>query len=449
MFGLEGRKRNAVAYYRHSAEDKQENSVGIQQSHAEDFAAKHDLTIIHHESDEGKSGLSASRPGFERLFDLWITNEDAPSFDYILVLDETRWGRWQDTDEAAYWTMICKKHGKQVVYISRGFPKEEQKLLSSLETSIGRYMAAEYSRQLSDKVWHGSIKVSEQGFSAGGIAPYGYVRVLLDERHNRIGILNPGEHKMISNQRVSFEPASDHTPEVVRRVFDQFVNYWSSPTDIAQSLNEDGILSAKGKPWNGSKILRILTNETYIGTRVYNKTWGRLKQKHRKNPVSEWVRAANAFDAIVDADIFAKAQERLYWISPHRWKRGVYRVSQTERLIRKHVDGLISAYDPDERFNILRKLPLTFGLTYYSSDSSKRCFQITEDMRKYNEVIGVSVNMFAKQKIDAVFALPTKQFGVGNYLVLDDHDTLTDQFRLDSQSADEKVLNMSEALRSS
>lgn len=162
MFGTEGIKKKAVAYYRHSAEDKQENSVPIQRDQAIEFAAKYGIEIIHEEADEGKSGLSAARPGFERLFEDWVLNPDAQEFDYVLVLDVTRWGRFQDPDEAAYWEMQCKKRNKKVIYISRGFPKEEEKLLSSLETSIGRYMAAEYSRQLSDKVWHGSMKISEQ-----------------------------------------------------------------------------------------------------------------------------------------------------------------------------------------------------------------------------------------------------------------------------------------------
>jgi DNA invertase Pin-like site-specific DNA recombinase len=60
--------KKAVAYYRHSAEDKQENSVAIQREHAEKFAAKHNIEIIHEEADEGVSGLIANRPGFQTTF---------------------------------------------------------------------------------------------------------------------------------------------------------------------------------------------------------------------------------------------------------------------------------------------------------------------------------------------------------------------------------------------
>jgi DNA invertase Pin-like site-specific DNA recombinase len=446
MFGTEGKKQKAVAYYRHSAEDKQENSVPLQREQIQVFADKYNVEIVHEESDEGKSGLSASRPGFERLFDEWVLNEEAEPFDYVLVLDVTRWGRFQDPDEAAYWEMQCKKRNIRVVYITRGFPKEEEKLLSSLEVSIGRYMAAEYSRQLSDKVWHGSMKVSEQGFSAGGTAPYGYVRVLLDENHNRIGVLKPGEHKVIANQRVTFEPASDDTPSVIQRIFDQFTNHWLKPDDIAEALNNENIPSSTQKTWDSSKVLRILSNETYTGTRIYNKTWHRLKQKSRKNPSGEWVRSRDAFEPIINRDLFQKTQERLYWLMFTRWKHGIYTVNQAERSLHQYVDGILTDYESDHRFEIIRNLPVIFSLTYYEESTAKRCFVITENMRKHSEVLAISVSMFVKHKIDAVFLLPIHTFGPGSYLVIDDVSAA--QFKLEECNLKAKVLDMCETIHS-
>lgn len=442
MFGTEGIKKKAVAYYRHSAEDKQENSVPIQRDQATEFAAKYGIEIIHEEADEGKSGLSAARPGFERLFEDWVLNPDAQEFDYILVLDVTRWGRFQDPDEAAYWEMQCKKRNKKVIYISRGFPKEEEKLLSSLETSIGRYMAAEYSRQLSDKVWHGSMKISEQGFSAGGTAPYGYVRVLFDENKERVGTLKKGEHKVIANQRVTFEPANDGSEQVVKDIFEMFVKRGIPPEDIANQLNENAVVSAMGKEWDASKVVRVLGNETYTGTKLYNKTWSRLKQRQRKNPVEDWVRCEDAFEALVSRKDFEFAQERLYWTMPSRWRNGIYKVNRTRRSIEDYVDRLVESYEDDRRYQVRKRLPVTFGLTYYQDGVAKRCFRITEEMRKHTEIIGVSVNMFAKNKIDAVFSLPTHNFGIGNYWVVNDADKNTPDYKVEGEDINTKVLNL-------
>src|SRR3989344_6840613 len=80
----EGVSKRAVAYYRHSAEDKQELSVPIQREQAHKFAQEHRIEIIHEEADEGETGLNADRDGFDVLFRNWILNEHAPHFDYVL-----------------------------------------------------------------------------------------------------------------------------------------------------------------------------------------------------------------------------------------------------------------------------------------------------------------------------------------------------------------------------
>ena len=151
---------HAVAYYRHSAEIGQENSVEIQQDNVRAFAAKHGLDIIHEFADRGKSGLNAEgRPAFSEMME-WVKTRD--DFQYVLVLDVSRWGRFQNTDLSAHYKALCTQHGKQVVYTSVGFVREDD-LLHSLRESIDRYTAADYSRTLSRKVHDGCVKVARQG----------------------------------------------------------------------------------------------------------------------------------------------------------------------------------------------------------------------------------------------------------------------------------------------
>ena len=64
----------AVAYYRHSAQDRQENSIPIQQEQVRAFADENGIEIIHEFSDAGKSGLNAEgRPAFTEMMDEWVT----------------------------------------------------------------------------------------------------------------------------------------------------------------------------------------------------------------------------------------------------------------------------------------------------------------------------------------------------------------------------------------
>lgn len=433
--------KKAIAYYRHSAEDKQENSVAIQRQHTEQFAYENNIEIIHEEVDEGKSGLLANRPAFERLFMDWIESPNAPNFDYVFVYDVSRWGRFQDQDQAAYYTHLCKKYGKEVVYVSRGFPDINNPLISNLETSIQRYMAAEYSRQLSEKVFHGCVKVSEQGYSAGGTATYGMVRQLLDVNKNPIRILNTGEHKQIANERVSFAPKDDETTDTVRKIFYLFVKKQYEIPDIVSYLNSKRIVSATGKLWDRSKVVKILTNETYTGTRVYNRTWGRLKQKSHKNPRSEWIIVPNAFKAVVDNKIFKDAQERLYWMFPSNWRKGINTIKRARKLIKIDIfqwllNNGLSYFEATE---LLSELPIIFSIKQENKNTVSYCFIITEKNRRFDNVLAVTVIPDTKKIIDDFFLISVQDFTLTNYLILLKNSSLYLTSKIESNKIEEII----------
>lgn len=422
-------QKKAIAYYRHSAEDKQENSVAIQRQHIEKFAKEHNIQVIHEEADEGVSGLTENRLAFKRLFREWIENQDAPGFDYVLVYDTSRWGRFQDPDKAAYFEQLCRERNHQVIYVARGFPEEKNKLISHLQSSIERYMNADYSRQLSDKVFYGSVEVSKQGYSAGGTACYGMSRLLLDESKKPIGLLKKGEHKMISNQRVTFVPTGDGTTEVVKRVFRDLVFGWKQPDEIAEDLNNEQIPSASGNLWNRTKVIRILTNEAYVGTRIYNKRWNRLKQGQKDNPKSDWVYCYEAFPSIVDTAMFKEAQERLYFSLPSQYNKGL--VLQKRMLLRVKEELwkeiLIPKFNEETSFWILRNFPITTSVTFYQSGvhnekTTKWVFSIPEEFRKFECVIGIGLSMDEKKPIREVFLLPSSSFDQSNLLIFKEGD---------------------------
>ena len=109
----------AVAYYRHSAQDRQENSIAIQQDQVRPWAESNGGEIIHEFMDPGKSGLTAEgRPGFQDMMENWVKKRN--DFQYILCLDVSRWGRFQDIDLSAQYSAECRKYGKEVIYTTLG-----------------------------------------------------------------------------------------------------------------------------------------------------------------------------------------------------------------------------------------------------------------------------------------------------------------------------------------
>lgn len=137
----------AIAYYRHSAQDRQEYSIPIQREQVKNFAQEYDIEIIKDFPDYGKSGLSSKdRDKFLEMFE--YVAEGKEEFDYILVLDVSRWGRFQDLVLAPYYIGLCQQYGKKVIFTDIGFPKEDD-LAHFLKLNVESYRAATYSRELS------------------------------------------------------------------------------------------------------------------------------------------------------------------------------------------------------------------------------------------------------------------------------------------------------------
>ena len=299
----------AIAYYRHSAQDRQENSIPIQQDQVRAWAKQHGVEIIREFCDAGRSGLnSEGRPAFTEMMDEWIAKRH--DFEYVLCLDVSRWGRFQDIDLSAQFSAICKKNGKQVIYTTIGKPREDDPLYP-VYVQFERFRAAQYSRELSDKVWRGCVKIAEQGYWAGGPPPYGLQRLLLDEKREPLNVLQPGQRKGIQNQRVTLVEGPPEEVQVIRRIFEAFVVQGHSEYKIAEDLNRDGILSPSGRRWGAGGILARLRNEKYAGTMVYNQTSGKLKTPKHPNPPEKWVRTPEAFTGVIDFELYLQAQEIL------------------------------------------------------------------------------------------------------------------------------------------
>lgn len=325
-------RMRGVAYYRHSARDRQENSVAIQQELVQKWAKENGVDIIHEFADRGKSGLTAEgRDEFNDMMENWVKKRN--DFDFVLCLDVSRWGRFQDIDLSATYSAECKKHGKQVIYTTLGMPRPDDPLYP-VYVQFERFRAAQFSKELSAKVSHGCIRIAQQGYWVGGSPPYGYARLLLDEARKPLHVLEHHQKKGIQNQRVTLTLGPDDQVATVRRIFHDFVETGHDTEQIAASLNLDGSRSARGGLWNADKVRAILTNVMYAGTLVYNKTTKKLKTRTRKNPVDQRIRTAGAFVGLVDPPVFERAQE-IFAQAAQRYSPAIM-LGHLERLYREH-----------------------------------------------------------------------------------------------------------------
>ncbi len=170
-------------------------------------------------------------------------------------------------------------------------------------------MAGEYSRELSSKVFQGACRLIQLGYKQGGTAGFGLRRMLIDQSGERKAMLKIGEQKSIQTDRVVLVRGPDEEVKIVRWIYQTFIDDGKNESEIAKSLNAQGVVTDFGRAWNRATVHQVLTNEKYIGNNVYHRTSFKLKRKHIENPPDKWVRANGVFEGIIEPELFFKTRE--------------------------------------------------------------------------------------------------------------------------------------------
>jgi DNA invertase Pin-like site-specific DNA recombinase len=287
--------------------DQQHYSPKLQAEAIRIYAARHGLEIVRTYVDEGETGLHVyGRNGFRQLLN--DIQSGSADYDVLVVYDVSRWGRFQDPDESAYYEFICKRAGIQVVYCAEQFDNDGGPLAALLK-GLKRAQAAEFSRELSVKVFAGQSHLARMGCRLGGPAGYGLRRLLVDQNGIAKCILGRGEWKNITTDRIVLVPGPSHEIQVVRLIFSMFVHDRKHERRIVEVLNRQNIPYASDRPWDHNVIRRMLKNEKYIGNNVWNRCSFKLQKVRVYNNPDQWVRANGVFEPIVDRALFDQAQQ--------------------------------------------------------------------------------------------------------------------------------------------
>lgn len=300
------RQPGRVAQYVRMSTDHQRYSTENQREALGRYAAQRGMTVVRTYADEGKSGLSLEgRDALKQL--IHDVQSGHPGFDAVLVYDISRWGRFQDADESAYYEYLCRRSGIRVCYCAEPFDNDGSPMATIMK-SVKRAMAGEYSRELSNKVFQGQCRLVELGFRQGGAPGVGLRRMLLDEQHAPKGFLRLGERKSLQTDRVVLVPGPDTEVSTVQAIYRAFLEEGKSERHIADRLNAQGVLTDYGRQWTRGTIHQVLTNEKYIGNNLYNRTSFKLKQRHVRNQPDIWVRKERAFEPLIPVDWFSRVQ---------------------------------------------------------------------------------------------------------------------------------------------
>jgi DNA invertase Pin-like site-specific DNA recombinase len=295
----------AVEYVRMSTEHQQ-YSTENQADKIREYAAHRNIDIVRTYADAGKSGLRIDgRQALQQL--IKDVESGSADFSIILVYDVSRWGRFQDADESAYYEYICKRKNIHVAYVAEQFENDGSPV-ATIVKGVKRAMAGEYSRELSAKVFAGQCRLIELGFRQGGPAGFGLRRVLLDQSGSVKAELSRGEHKSLQTDRVILMPGPDSEIQVVNQIYRWFTDDGLTESEIAVRLNETGVRTDLDRNWTRSTVREVLTNEKYIGNNVYNRRSFKLKKLRVENTPDMWIKKEGAFESVVAPDVFYIAQ---------------------------------------------------------------------------------------------------------------------------------------------
>ncbi|NVM77452.1 DNA invertase Pin-like site-specific DNA recombinase [Duganella sp. SG902] len=285
-----------AALYLRASTHGQSLSPVLQQEFLANYAAEHRMRVVRVYLDQGRSGLVlAGRRGMRQLLDD-VCNGHA-EFEVLLVYDVSRWGRFQNIDEAGCYEFFCTMAGIRVLYCAEPFVNDGTPLAQLLK-SYKRSMAAEFSRELSNKVYAGLRLLALGGYKLGGRSPYGLRRVAVDAQGRVVRELADGERKPRPTDRVRQMPGSSEELDIIKRIYHLYASCGVRVAAIARLLNAEGV-SCRDGDWTSYKVDAILRKEEYRGVQLYNRTSLRLKSAKRHNPTAQWIRCEHAFPAIV------------------------------------------------------------------------------------------------------------------------------------------------------
>ena len=242
-------------------------------------------TSIKEYVDDGYSGAYLERPKLDELRDALSSK----LHDVVIIYDIDRLSR--DTMHLLLLTEEIEKNAT-LVYVNSEYNKTpEGQLFFEIRGSFAKYERV----KIQDRFQRGKRGKLRKGLPISDHQVYGY-----SWREDE-----PKKGNYVINEQEA---------EIVRKIFDRYINSLGGYREVIDWLEEQGIPSPKGLPrWSDYGFQRILHRQMYTGEyyayTVYNKKVSARKFTHTPRDKSEWI--PMTCPAIISKETFAKAQAKI------------------------------------------------------------------------------------------------------------------------------------------
>lgn len=329
-------------YERLSRDDEMQgesNSIKNQKEYLEDFAGRNGFRNIRHFTDDGVSGTTFEREGFQKM----IAEVEAGNVGTVIVKDMSRFGR-NYLKVGFYTEMLFPEKGVRFIAINNGVDSETQG--ENDFTPFLNIMNEWYAKDTSKKIRTMFKAKMQEGKRVSPSVPYGYIRDPEDRQH----LIVDGE-----------------AAEVVRRIYRMTVE-GHGKRDIARALTADRVLIpsayaeehcpennhshgyANPYEWSCTAISYILEKQEYMGHTVLGKTVADnfKTRKRRKAKPEELMVFRNTHEAIIDEETWNNAQ-RLKRTVRREVKNGTYKNRLTGLLYCADCGAKLSYRSPNSQ----------------------------------------------------------------------------------------------------
>ena len=279
--------------------DDQLNSLEMQKKFYGEFAERNEYTITDMYADEGISGTQAQkRPEFMRL----MRDARLGKFDMVVTKDISRMAR--NVVDFLQSVRELKAMGIPVKFVNSNLSTEDGELVLTMLAMVAQQESENTSTR---------IKFSKRMNAEKGRVPnyiFGYDKIIGEYFNMNI---NPFE------------------ADVVRRIYQLYINKEYGASKIAKILNEENIKTKRGCNWTQNGICKILTNKFYCGFIANGKeeVADFLTGRRIEIPEEEWKVVERPELAIIDLETFKIAQAKM--------KRNQEKFTQGFRKNTKHV----------------------------------------------------------------------------------------------------------------
>jgi hypothetical protein len=223
---------------------------------------------------------------------------ESPKYKAVKVVEPQRLTRG-DLEDIGRLMKLLKHTNTLVITPPRIYDLRDEYDWDAFERELKRgndYL--EYTKKILNR---GRLLSVSQGNYVGNTAPYGYDKTFVTEGKKKCPILVPNKEEA----------------EVVRMMFDLYVNKDMGCQSICNQFDKMGIKPPKGEHWSASAMSKMLENIHYIGKVKWNhrKTLtiveeGEFKKTRPVAKIGEYLIYDGKHEAIVPEDLFNAAQAK-------------------------------------------------------------------------------------------------------------------------------------------